>query len=174
MPLRIVTIGVYGWDAMSFFRALVEAGVQVFCDVRARRGVRGSEYTFANSVRLQERLAGAGIRYVHLPDLAPSAAARAGQSAADRATRTARRKRTVLSPAFVDAYRQERLAGFDSAAFIARLGIEEPRERGETQVVALFCVERDPAACHRSLLAERLAADLGAEIVHLRPEMILS
>jgi hypothetical protein len=35
-------------------------------------------------------------------------------------------------------------------------------------------VERDPAACHRSLLAERLAADLGAEIVHLRPEMILS
>jgi hypothetical protein len=34
---------------------------------------------------------------------------------------------------------------------------------------ALFCVERDPEACHRSLVAERLAADHGASVTHLRP-----
>jgi hypothetical protein len=41
-------------------------------------------------------------------------------------------------------------------------------------VAALFCVEREPDACHRSLLAERLAADLGVEVVHLLPENALS
>jgi hypothetical protein len=31
-------------------------------------------------------------------------------------------------------------------------------------------VEAQPAACHRSLLAEKLHHDLGAEIVHLLPD----
>ena len=34
---------------------------------------------------------------------------------------------------------------------------------------ALLCVERDPEACHRSLIAERLYAEFGLEVVHLRP-----
>jgi uncharacterized protein (DUF488 family) len=34
---------------------------------------------------------------------------------------------------------------------------------------ALLCVERDPEACHRSLIAERLAEADGARIVHIRP-----
>jgi hypothetical protein len=34
---------------------------------------------------------------------------------------------------------------------------------------ALFCVERDPEACHRSLIARRLAARHGVAIEHLRP-----
>ena len=33
-----------------------------------------------------------------------------------------------------------------------------------------MCVERDPEACHRSLIAERLAANYGLEVNHLRPE----
>jgi hypothetical protein len=33
----------------------------------------------------------------------------------------------------------------------------------------LFCVERDPEACHRSLIAERLESELGFQIAHLRP-----
>jgi hypothetical protein len=31
-------------------------------------------------------------------------------------------------------------------------------------------VEREPDACHRSLLAERLVQDLGVEVIHLQPE----
>jgi len=34
---------------------------------------------------------------------------------------------------------------------------------------ALLCVERDPEACHRSLVAQRLAERHGVEVVHLRP-----
>jgi hypothetical protein len=34
---------------------------------------------------------------------------------------------------------------------------------------ALLCVERDPAACHRSLIGERIAAECGISVVHLLP-----
>jgi uncharacterized protein (DUF488 family) len=34
---------------------------------------------------------------------------------------------------------------------------------------ALFCVERDPEACHRSLIADRLLAEQGLPVVDLRP-----
>ena len=124
--------------------------------------MRGPDYTFANSQRLQARLAELGIRYLHRPDLAPDAAIRAAQAGADAATHTAKRQRTMLNPGFVDAYRRERLDRFDSAAFVADLG-------AEARVAALFCVEREPAACHRSLLAERLVHDLGARVRHLTP-----
>ena len=161
MP-EFVTIGAHGWDAERFFCALVAAGADTFCDLRARRGVRGREYAFANSQRLQARLAELGIRYIHRLDLAPSAATRAQQHAADEATHTAKRSRAILSPAFIESYHRERLAGFHAAAFLADLG-------SDVRVVALFCVEREPAACHRSLLAERLTHDLGVKVTHLTP-----
>lgn len=162
MTPEFITIGAHGWEAEQFFAALIAARADTFCDLRARRGVRGREYAFANSQRLQTRLVELGIRYLHRPDLAPSAATRAEQYAADAATHTAKRQRTILSPEFVASYRRERLAGFDSAGFAADLG-------AEARVVVLFCVEREPAACHRSLLAERLAHDLGAGVIHLTP-----
>ncbi len=164
---RFVTIGAYGWDATAFFAALTQAGVDTFCDVRARRGVRGSAYAWANSQRLQARLAELGVRYLHLPDLAPSAETRAAQYAADAATKTPKRQRATLGPAFIAAYRSERLDDFDSAAFIASLGAASLGV--EAHVVALFCVEGEPAACHRSLLADRLIADLGVAVIHLTP-----
>lgn len=83
---KIVTIGVYGFDETGFFEALRSAGVDVFCDIRARRGVRGSTYAFANSVRLQARLAEMGVRYLHRKDLAPTQAVRDRQAEADRAS----------------------------------------------------------------------------------------
>ena len=162
MP-RIVTLGVYGSTEAGFFAALSGARVDTFCDLRRRRGVRGVAYAFANRRRLKARLAELGIRYLHFKDLAPSQALREGQNAADRAERTAKRRRAGLSEAFVTGYRAERLGGFDSREFLERLG-------PETRVVALFCVERPPAACHRSLVAERLHHDLGLEVAHLTPD----
>jgi uncharacterized protein (DUF488 family) len=159
MP-TLVTIGVYGSDEASFFGALQQAGVDTFVDIRSRRGVRGAAYAFANSQRLQARLAELNIRYLHRPDLAPSPQTRNQQYAADKANKTAKRQRSVLDPAFAAAYRQERLAGFDSQQFMADLG-------AQTRVAALFCVEREPAACHRSLLAARLQRDLGLPVKHL-------
>ena len=160
---KIITLGVYGATEAGFFAALREAGVDTFCDIRFRRGVRGSEYAFVNSQRLQAKLAELGIRYLHFKDLAPSQALRERQYAADKLDHTAKRKRTELSELFVSGYREERLQSFDSRKFLAQLG-------DDARVVALFCVERAPAACHRSLLAERLRRDLGLEVVHLTPQ----
>jgi len=39
----------------------------------------------------------------------------------------------------------------------------------DATTVALFCVEREPAACHRSLVAERWQQDLGGQVIHLLP-----
>lgn len=161
--VEVVTIGVYGWSAESFFQALQEAGVDTLCDIRRRRGVRGSEYAFANSQRLQARLAELGIAYVHRLDAAPSASTRLAQYAADDAAGVGKRQRQVLSPAFADAYRQECLQGFDSRQFVADLG-------ENARVVALLCVEREAAACHRWLLAGKLARDLGSFVRHLTPD----
>lgn len=159
---KLVTIGVYGFDAAAFFQALQAAGVDGVVDVRWRRGVRGAEYAFANRARLQARLAELGIAYIHQRELAPSPAVRAAQTALDAADKVAKRQRQTLSAAFQTAYTQTVLAGLDATAWAGALpaGIE---------VAALLCVERTPAACHRSLLAAALAAALGLEVEHLEP-----
>ena len=162
MKPKIVTIGVYGFDEDSFFEALRKAKVDTFCDIRSRRGVRGSTYAFANSLRLQARLAELGIRYLYRKDLAPTQAVRDRQAAADKATKTAKRKRTALGEAFITAYRTECLTGLDPHSLLADL--EE-----NTQVVALFCVEKDPEACHRSLVADKLAKELKLEVEDIVP-----
>ena len=163
LQLKFVTVGVYGFTADAFFQALQGAGVDTFCDIRWRRGVRGREYAFANSGRLQQRLAELGVRYLHLRDLAPTPELRLRQAAADKAEGTTKRKRAALGEVFIIGYREERLAAFDSRRFVEQLG-------SGARTVALFCVEREPAACHRSLLAERLRQDLDVEVVHLTPK----
>jgi uncharacterized protein (DUF488 family) len=162
--MKLVTVGVYGFTETAFFKALQAAGVDTFCDIRWRRGVRGADYAFANRARLERRLAALGIRYCYFRELATPPELRQRQYAADRAAGTVKRKRLALAAAFIDGYRQQRLAAFDSRKFLEQLG-------PETRTVALFCVEREPAACHRSLVAERLQQDLGVEIQveHLRP-----
>jgi uncharacterized protein (DUF488 family) len=37
------------------------------------------------------------------------------------------------------------------------------------RVSALLCVERDPGACHRSLIAQRMVDECGVSVVHLLP-----
>jgi uncharacterized protein (DUF488 family) len=162
MAPRIATIGAYGWTPDAFFAALSGARVDLLCDIRARRGVRGAGHAFANSRRIQARLAELGIRYVHRPELAPRAEIRALQFAADHEAGLRKRDRRTLTPSFAEAYVSQ-LAGFEPVAFLAELG-------SDAAVIALFCVESWPNACHRSLLAERLAAATGAEVVHLLPE----
>ena len=39
----------------------------------------------------------------------------------------------------------------------------------DTQVVALFCVEKEPEACHRSLVADKLAKELKLEVENIVP-----
>ena len=156
----VLTIGAFGWSDAGFFAALQKAHVGLFCDIRRRRGVRGAEYAFVNSARLQARLAELGIPYIHRLDLAPSEHVRRVQADADAREGIAKRSRSRLGDAFVAAYATEHLASFDARAFLA--------ETAGTRPVCLFCVEREPAACHRSLLASVLE-DAGAVVEHLVP-----
>ena len=148
---RVATIGVYGFDADRFFAAVRANGIDLFCDLRARRGVRGREYAFANARRLEATLAQLGITYRHFPELAPSEAIRRLQYTADANTKTGKRDRRELSEPFVVAYRQ--MLGRPAAL----AALETIRNAAAMPV--LHCVERLPAACHRSLVAAELATD---------------
>lgn len=160
MNPKIVTVGVYGFTEDEFFQRLVGAGVNVFCDIRARRGVRGAKYAFVNSRRLQARLAELGIGYVHVKELAPPEHVREVQRRVDSAGAVKKRVRTVLSSEFIDAYRATCLSTFDARAFVDGVN-------SGAGTLALFCVERDPKACHRSIVADQLREDLGLEVEHI-------
>src|SRR5436309_3072851 len=118
MTPKIVTVGVYGASEAGFFQALSDAGVDTFCDIRLRRGMRGPTYAFVNSARLQQKLSEMGIRYFHLKDLAPSQAIRDKQQDADIALGVGKQSRDRLGHAFIEAYNAERLGSFDGTEFL--------------------------------------------------------
>jgi uncharacterized protein (DUF488 family) len=157
----VVTIGVYGFTAAEFLARLREADVELLLDVRQRRGVRGREYAWANSRRLQAALAEAGIGYRHHSELAPTTELRQLQYREDDRLGVGKRSRERLAPEYAQRYTAEILDRADLDPLAAELP-----ERG---AAALFCVERDPEACHRSLIAARLAERHGVEVVDLRP-----
>lgn len=158
---RVVTIGVYGWTLEGFLEALRAVDTRLLLDVRQRRGVRGQEYSWANSVRLQRALAEAGVPYQHDPELAPTSELRHLQYAEDARRGVGKRSRIELAPDYRARYMDEILDRVDLDALARALP-----QAGSS---ALFCVERDPEACHRSIIAERLAANHGVIVTHLRP-----
>ncbi len=161
MMAAIATIGVYGFDRESYLEALRGAGVELVLDVRQRRGVRGAEYAWANAKRLQAALAEAGIRYQHLPELAPTTSMREAQYREDDRLGEGKRNRTHLAPEYRRRYTEEVLEPADLESVVRFIG----RSRA-----ALMCVERDPEACHRSLVTARLHEEFGFEVLDLRPD----
>ena len=159
---QLATIGVYGFTLEEFLRTLRDADVRLVLDVRQRRGVRGPQYAWANSKRLQASLADAGIGYQHHPELAPTTELRQLQYLEDDRLGVGKRSREQLAPEYVERYTREILDRADLDALVAEL----PEEGAG----ALLCVERDPEACHRSLVADRLAAECGVKLTHLRPD----
>jgi uncharacterized protein (DUF488 family) len=158
---HLYTIGAYGFDAESFFDALEKEKIDLFLDIRRRRGVRGREYAFANATRLQEELGKRGIAYRHLIELAPDSATRALQDRADKESGVARRKRSKLGETFVEDFTRRVLEPFDFEALAGELR--------EFNRPVLFCVEGAPEACHRSLVAARLAKAADVSVTHLVP-----
>jgi len=157
---KFFTLGVYGTLETDFFKALVEHNIDVFCDIRMRRGMRGAKYAFVNSKYLQAKLASLGIKYVHLKELAPTKTIRYEQKLADKNKSIKKRERQTLSPEFIHAYENIILGNFNSSDFVSQFGNDVER-------VALFCVERQPTACHRSLVTKRLVRDMNVEVEHL-------
>jgi uncharacterized protein (DUF488 family) len=157
----IATVGVYGSTLERFLDALRAADVRQVLDVRQRRGVRGSEYAWANAQRLQATLADAEIEYRHEKQLAPTTELRQLQYREDDRLGVGKRSRSVLAAAYAERYTREVLGQVELEPLVAALPVEG--------IAALLCVERDPEACHRSLVADRLAAEFGLGVTHLRP-----
>ena len=158
MP-RIATIGVYERTGAGFVEALDAAGVTKVLDIRQRRGVRGSAYAWANAQRLQRLLADAHIGYEYHPELAPDTELRHVQYREDDRQGVGKRSRVTLAPEYVRIFTEEILDLVPLEPLIRRLPVHG--------VGALMCVEATAAACHRSLVAARLAERFGFEVVHL-------
>lgn len=158
---KAATIGVYGFTAERFLETLQSANVRQVLDVRQRRGVRGPEYAWANAARLQAALDREGIEYRHHKELAPTTELRHLQYREDEKLGVGKRSRAELAPEYVARYTREILDRIDLGPIV--------QDMPHDGLAALFCVERDPEACHRSLIAARLAAEHGVAATHLRP-----
>ncbi len=123
--------------------------------------MRGREYAWANAARLEVALAAAGIDYRHVKELAPTTELRQLQYAEDARAGVGKRSRTELAPAYVERYAREILDPVGVKPIIDALPADGS--------AALLCVERDPEACHRSLIAARVSEEHGMSVTHLRP-----
>ena len=139
--MRIFTIGYEGATVAEFLAALQKAGVERIIDVRA---VPNSRRPGFSKTPLRNALAEAGIDYFHLRALGTPADGRA----AARAGRKDELKR-------IYAGQLELPEAIAESGKMLDLSREKPS--------ALLCYERDPAACHRTLLLEAVAPDAEIE-----------
>ena len=159
MADRLATIGVYGWTSDTFLAALDDAGVTRVLDIRQRRGVRGAKYAWANAQRLQRLLDGARIGYEYHPELAPDTELRHVQYREDDRQGVGKRSRVRLAEEYVRRYTSEILDLVGLEPVVGRLPVHG--------IGALLCVEATAAACHRSLVAGRLAERFGLAIIDI-------
>ena len=141
---RLYTIGYEGADVDRFLVALQGAGLAVVADVRA---VALSRKRGFSKNQLRNELAQTGIDYRHFIDLGTPKPGREAARAGD-----ARRMRTIFCEQLATEGAQNALEE------LASLAADKP--------VCLLCFERDPANCHRRVIAERLATR-GFEAVDL-------
>ncbi len=136
MGKTLFTIGYEGLDPERLTAALGDAGVGLLADVRA---VANSRKRGFSKGALGTSLREAGLGYAHLRSLGTPKSGRQAARAGDAAL-----MRRI--------YCEEVL---DTAAGIAAL--DELAALAEASPICLLCFERDPAGCHRRVLAERLA-----------------
>ncbi|HWA45274.1 MAG TPA: DUF488 domain-containing protein [Hypericibacter adhaerens] len=143
----LATIGYEGASTERFLAALQAAGVTAVLDIREVPWSRRTD--FAKS-RLGQALAERGIAYLHRKALGTPKPGREAAKAGDRES-----FEKILGEQLDSAEGQEALA---EAAALARQG-----------GLCLLCYEHDPAQCHRSEVAVRLAALAPLAIRHLDP-----
>ena len=158
---KLFTIGVYGSTEIDFFNKIIDNKIDTFCDIRRRRGVRGAKYSFVNSKRLQNRLIELTIAYYHFIDLSPTKEIREKQKEEDKRLNILKRERALLGDVFIKLFIKEHLINDNILVFTNTLG-------KEANNVVLFCVEQKVDACHRSLVAQKLAEQNHTiEVIHL-------
>ncbi len=133
---QIFTIGYEGLDSERLGSVLRSAGVALLADVRA---VANSRKRGFSKGALATSLREAGLGYAHLRSLGTPKSGRQAARAGDAAL-----MRRIYCEEVLDT--ADGLAALDGLAQMA-----------EAAPICLLCFERDPAQCHRRVLAERLA-----------------
>ena len=141
--MRIFTIGYEATTMGEFIAALETAGVERVIDVRALPLSRRPGFS---KTPLKGALAEVGIDYVHLRALGTPAA---GRDAARKG------RHEELKRIYADQL--ELPEAIAAGAQMLELARDRPS--------ALLCFEREPAACHRTLLLKAVAPQ--AEVVDL-------
>ena len=143
---QICTLGYEGLSLDAFIRQLSAAGVATVVDVR---DLPLSHKRGFSKRPLSEALTDAGIDYRHVKALGcPKPIRDHLRKTGDRST-------------FFKEFRNH-LRGQTDA--LSELG-----EIVRNSIACLVCFERDPALCHRSIVAESVAKKTGATVRHLHP-----
>lgn len=142
---RVFTIGYEGADVDRFLTTLKDAGVATLADVRA---VALSRKRGFSKSALRDALEQQGIGYQHFIRLGTPKEGRQAARAGDGALM----RRIYCDEVLAAEPAQEALRELEA------LAAERP--------ICLLCFERDPANCHRTVLAQRLA-EKGFETVDL-------
>lgn len=152
--MEIFNIGVYNSSETVFFNKLLKNGIDTFIDVRQRRGVRGSKYSFVNSKKLQDKLSQLNIKYFHFLELAPNDEIRNFQKLADKQKNELKKTRDKLDDSFILNYNNLILDNYNIELMITNL-----QKDGSSKIV-FFCVEEKAESCHRHLITEKIKAEL--------------
>lgn len=145
MARPVATIGYERATLPEVIARLKAAGVDLLVDVRA---VASSRRAGFSKTLLRESLEAEGVAYLHLRALGTPKEGRI----ASRAGRKAEMRR-------IFAAQMETPEAKDAFARLKTLI--------ETRKAALLCFEDKAEDCHRRVLSDRLAAELGAEIEDL-------
>lgn len=144
----VYTAGYEGISADAFLDMLVQNGIQRLIDVRNNPIARRYGFHKSTLDRLTRNL---GIEYKHFPELGIVSEKR------QNLDREVSRKEL-----FQEYERQTLVNQKDAVAGVGDLVLEKPS--------VLVCMEAEPCCCHRSHLAEKVAALIDLPVVHLKPD----
>ena len=145
-PPVLFTIGYERAGLGELIATLRAAGVSCLIDVREAPVSRRKEYC---KRALAEALAESGIDYLHLRALGTPKPGREAAKAGQRAR-------------FLEIF-QDHMTSDEAQADLARA-----EERARAGGACLFCLERAPERCHRSIVADALTARLALSVEHLQ------
>ena len=145
MPEPLLTIGYEGCTIGGVVAALKAAGVSLLIDVRA---VAASRKPGFSKRQLAAALDEAGIRYVHLQGLGTPKSGR-------DAVRAGHPERMV--PIFNEHMTSDR----------AQVELAMAKDLVRDSKACLLCFERDPAHCHRRIVAGLVCEETGQTVADL-------
>ena len=144
--MRVVfTVGYEGTDIERFIRTLKAAGVQQLADVRA---VAVSRKAGFSKKKLAARLAEEGIEYIHFVALGDPKPGRDAARAGD-----------------FDRFRA--IYGDHIKSDEAQSALQDLTDTVQVGPTCLLCFERDPATCHRTIVAREISEAIGFDIFNL-------